>query len=234
MTGESNGSRNIVTCPAGAGDRRPAIATRNYLWPVEVHRSQPVSTPPSFSLSLALPLLPRSFPPSLFLSIAAEILRKIFSYCFLQSPSWLLLFSFSCIFLDFFWVGEIWYFRPFCVDDLISALWRLSFGSDHLLHSGMRMSLIVGVTCEDHNYFFRFRSCSRFLFCFVSVSFPSSFRVEGKSQEESVYFVSLEALAKRNSFRGCQRAGGLLLLVHVPVLKRFEKCVLRRTIDGFQ
>ncbi len=78
MTGESNGSRNIVTCPAGAGDRQPAIARRNYLWPVEVHRSQPVSTPPYFSLSLslALSLLPRPFPPSLFLSIAAEILRK--------------------------------------------------------------------------------------------------------------------------------------------------------------
>jgi hypothetical protein len=107
VTGESNGSsRNIVTCPAGAGDRQPAIARRNYLWPVEVHRSQPVSTPPSFSLSLsrALSLLPRPFPPSLFLSIAvaAEILPKLFSYCFLQSPSWLHFFSFSRIFLDFF------------------------------------------------------------------------------------------------------------------------------------
>jgi len=39
------------------------------------------------------------------------------------------------------------------------------------------------------------------------------------SQEELVSFVSLEALAKRNSFRGCQRAGGLLLLVRVSVLK---------------
>jgi hypothetical protein len=99
---------------------------------------------------------------------------------------------------------------------------------------------IVGVTCEDYNYFFRFRSCSRFIFIFICLVlylflFWVVFVSKGKlSQEELVSFVSLEALAKRNSFRGCQRAGGLLLLVRVSVQKWFEKCVLRRTIDGFQ
>ncbi len=137
MTGESNGSRNIVTCPAGAGDRQPAIATRNYLWPVEVHRSQPVSTPPSFSLSLSPPSLLPSLPLPLHCrrNFAKNLLLLLLTIACLAS-----FFLFFPYFFGFFWVGEIWYFLPFCVDDLISALRRLSFGSDHLLHSGMRMS----------------------------------------------------------------------------------------------
>ncbi len=101
----------------------------------------PLSLSLSLSLSLARSLssLAPSLPPSSSPS-PQKFCEKIFSYCFLQSPSWLHFFSFSLFFWDFFWVGEIWYFRPFCVDDLISALRRLSFGSDHLLHSGMRMS----------------------------------------------------------------------------------------------
>ncbi len=108
MTGESNGSRNIVTCPAGAGDRQPAVARRNYLWPVDVHRSQPVSTPPSFSLSLALSLSRALSPPSPLPSLPLPLHRRrnfAKKSSLIAAYNRLLGFIFSLFpnFLGFFW-----------------------------------------------------------------------------------------------------------------------------------